>query len=146
MNLDEFLERLDKKNHGAEELGDMVTIYDKHNPITFVRKGKDLFEVVTNHLNQRLFPLVDKRLGVVFGVERCLHKGLRCELFRYHNVPNNPNRDWINPNECADRWVSEGMGWYVSSMDEKMIIAGQKYRPDRFDKDCFQLFTVDFTI
>lgn len=146
MTFDEFVEKLDKKNYYAEELANSVKFYQRDRPILFERKGKDLFEVVTAHLGKKLYPIVDKKLGIVFGVRRHLHKGLRLELFRYHNVPRNPNNDWINPNECADRWVTEGMGWYVSSMDEHMIIAGQAYRPDRFDKYPFEMFTVDYTL
>lgn len=146
MTFDDFVARLNKKNPNFEGLEHTVRFYNERHPIKFERKGKDLFEVISKHLDNRLFPLVDKRIGVVLGVESSLHKGLRCELFRYHNAPRNPNNDWINPNECADRWVTEGMGWYLSSMDHRMIIAGQKYRPDRFDKDVFQMFTVDFTL
>jgi hypothetical protein len=149
MTFDEFVAKLDQKNQQYEELKLSVKFHNARKPITFAPKGKDLFELVSSHLSRRLFPLVDKRLGIVLGVEGSIHKDLRCELFRYHNTPKNPNGNWINPNECADKWVSEGMGWYISSMSEyttRTIIAGHKYRPDRFDKDCFQMFKVDFTI
>ncbi len=146
MTFDDFVAKLKKDNYYTEHIVGMLECFHERHPIQFERKGKDLAEVVTRHMQERLFPLVDKRLGLVFGVESSLHKGLRCELFRYHNAPRNPNNDWINPNECADRWVSEGMGWYISSMETHKIVAGQKYRPDRFDKDLFEVFRVDYTL
>jgi hypothetical protein len=88
---------------------------------------------------------VDKRLGAVISVDSFWHSSLRGELYRYHRARAG-NSCEMSLDVCADKWLDEGMGYFMSSMRGRTIVVGRKYPVDRFDKDVFQMFKTDFTL
>ena len=96
MELRELTDSLKKTNRHSGELKHALEILAESNKILLARKGQDLVEVVKNFLDtEKLFPLVDRRLGIVFGTEWGSHKFLRMELYRYHYAARNPSTAYI---------------------------------------------------
>ncbi len=157
MELRELTDSLKKTNRHSGELKHALETLAESNKILLARKGRDLVEVVKNYLEkENPFPLVDKRLSVVFGTEWGSHKFLRVELYRYHYAARNPSAAYIEPHKAEDAWLLENMGYYFAStpsMSEvflgippRRIIAAQTYRPDRFDKELFEFYEVNYTL
>lgn len=141
MTFEAFLEKLDKKNW---YYGDVVSSFQRdieRGYYVVERKGRDLPEVVERLKGQRLFPVVDKKLGLVLGCDS--HSVPRQELFRYHYYASGSDRPYVDPDESADRYISEGHGWFISKMRPRIVVAGIKYRPDQFDKDVFTTYEID---
>lgn len=138
MTFDEFVATLDKKNPWYEGFVMGMKTSNKLWADLLARKGSNLVEIVEDFRKQGRFPLVDKKLKMVFGVNH--HLSIRVDLYRYHDAARNPAMPYINPHHAADSWLFEGMGYYVSSMPPHGLVVGSGYRPDRFDKDLFQIY------
>ena len=144
MTFDEFLTTLDKKNPWHDGfVMDMKTSQKLWGDL-LARKDRNLVEVVQDFRAKGRYPLVDKKLKMVFGVN--YHLGIRVDLYRYHEAARNPAMPYINPHHAADAWLFEGMGYYVSSMPPNGLVVGRGYRPDRFDKDLFQIYDAEPTL
>ncbi len=141
MTFDEFLEKLDKNNRYYDDVADGFKRDVERGFYVLERKGRDLPEVVERLKGQRLFPVVDKKLGVVLGCDS--HSVPRQELFRYHYYAGGAERPYVDPDESADRYISEGHGWFISKMRPRILVAGINYRPDQFDKDVFMTYEID---
>ncbi len=141
MTFDEFLEKLDQNNRYFDDVRISFKDDTEKGVLIIERKDRDLPEVVERCMSQKLFPVVDKKLGLVFGCET--HGLPRQELFRYHYYEAGADRPYVDPDDSADRYVSEGHGWFISKMRPRIIVAGIAYRPDQFDKDVFAMFEVD---
>lgn len=143
MTFDEFLTKLNRANPFFEDLVITFEHDFRGGALIIEPKSRDLPEIVTRCKREKLFPIVDQKLGVLFG---CVdHGGPREWLFRYHNYASGRERPFtdINPYESQDRWVSEGHGWFISSMRPHVIVAGIKYRTDPFDTDVFLVHKID---
>lgn len=146
MDIDEVCALLDKGNPYSEPLrGTLETL--RHVRVSFERRDTDLVDVVHNLGTRRLYPVVDKKLRLVFGVDGG-HGFLRGELFRYHYHADDPRLEkrHIGPDESADRYLYEGHGYFISAMRPSIIVVSANYRPDQFDKDLFlsyELYRVD---
>ncbi len=141
MTFDEFLEKLDKNNH---YYGDIVRSFQRdleRKWVVIEKKGQDLVEVVQRCKDAQRFPVVDKKLGLVFGCDS--HAVPRQQLFRYHYYAGGKERPYVDADESADRYISEGHGWFISRMRPRIVVAGIKYRPDQFDKDVFISYQVE---
>lgn len=141
MTFDEFLEKLDKKNHHYEHLVSSFRKDVDEGEYVLERKGQDLPEVVERLKRDRLFPVVDKKLGLVLGCRS--HSVPRWRLFEYHHFAATGDDAYVQADEATDRYISEGHGWFISTMRPRIIVAGIKYRPDRFDKDVFATYEID---
>jgi hypothetical protein len=140
MTYEEFLEKLDRNNPSFLEM--KIAFKDNSFGVVIIeKKGRDLVEVVERCCSAHFYPVVDKKLGMVFGCR--VHGPPRLALFEYHLNSEGKDHGYINPYESMDRYISEGYGWFISSMQPRSIVAGVDYRPDRFDKDVFMLFEVD---
>jgi len=87
--------------------------------------------------------VVDKRLGVVFGITSGSHQLLSVPLYRYHNAAIHPDGGDVHTNLAARLYLEEGMGWFISSMNAGHIVSGSGYRPDRFDRNVFLFYDGD---
>jgi len=142
MTFDEFVATLDKKNQYRDSLATTFRDDFRDDNIIVERKGRDMVEVVQRCKDRKLYPVVDKRLGLVFGCET--HGVPRCELYRYYYYAKGiETKPYVDPNDSQDRYISEGYGWFISSMRPRIIVAGAKYRPDQYDKDVFAAYQVD---
>lgn len=141
MTFDEFLATLDRENPYFDDV--VMTFEDdfRKGVVIIESKSRRLPEVVEQCKAERLFPVVDKKLGLLFGCET--HGLPRQELFRYHYYAGGRDRPHVDPYESQDRWVSEGHGWFISKMRPQIIVAGINYRPDQFDKDVFTSYEID---
>lgn len=146
MNIDEVCALLDKENPYSEELSWAFRFLDRRDPIVIERKRKNLVEIVRELQGRKLHPIVDKKLGLVFGMVSGHHDYLRTELFSYyyHAEDHSFELPHIGPFESQYRYISDGYGYFISSMRPDIIVAGRKYRPDRFDKDLFLTHRVEF--
>lgn len=142
MIFDEFLAKLDRNNPYFNDIATGFEDDFRKKEVIFARKGHDLSEVVEHCKSIKLFPVVDKKLGLVFG---CVgHSVPRQDLFRYHYYAEHPAiDDYIDADECEDRYIGEGHGWFISRMRPRIIVAGIAYRPDRFDRDVFAVHEID---
>ncbi|MDP2655354.1 MAG: hypothetical protein Q8P17_02220 [bacterium] len=146
MNIAEFCTLLDPHNVWSESLAHATTfLYDRDKLTVIERKGSDLVEVVQHLVERRLHPIIDKKLKLVFGVTSGSHMLLRAELFRYYYYERDPelNLPGVGSYESADRYISEGHGYFISSQRENTIVIGIPYRPDSFDKDLFLTYELD---
>lgn len=135
MTFDEFLNTLDKNNRYFDDVRISFKDDCEKGLLIIEKKARDLPEVVEQCKAGKLFPVVDKKFGLVFG---CREHGLSLqELFRYHYYASGADRPYVDPDESSDRYISEGHGWFISKMRPRIIVAGIKYRPDQFDKDVF---------
>ncbi len=138
MTFDEFVAILDKKNQYWENLAVFFETDYARGELVIERKGQDLVEVVRRCKEHGLYPVVDKRLGLVFGCEG--HGVTRSELYRYYYYAKNIHREpYINLDEGEDLYISKGYGWFISSIRPHIIVAGAKYHPDQYDKEIFAI-------
>lgn len=140
MNIDEVCALLDEKNSYREELETTFRGFHERGWIVVERKGSSLFGVVDKLKSQRRYPIVDKKLKIVLGASA--HDYLRAQLFRYHYHDGYPDREYIETREATDRYLTEGHGYLISSMQPDVIVTGRKYRRDRYDKDLFAFYHV----
>jgi len=157
MELEMFLNSLDKQHSHHKELSEGLRYMAEEHTLLVEKKDSNLVKIVRAFLDEkRLFPLVDKRLGVVFGVEYSTHLMLRIDLYRYHIRMGNKPSEYVNPRAAADQWLLEGMGYYFASTPTvaeallnyppRRIIAAEGYRPDRFDESLFKAYEVEYTL
>jgi hypothetical protein len=146
MKVAEFTKRLSSQGEHANRLAVLMKVLVQNDTIAIAPRGSNLVEIVQVYCRRKMFPVVDKRLGVVLGAEMFLHRVLRSELFRYHKEIKEVSGNERERDLCADRWLTDGMGYFISSMRERTIVVAQNYRPDRYDKDLFQIFDVDYTL
>ncbi len=141
MTFDEFVEKLDSNNSYYEHITSGFQRDFEQGFCVAERKERNLLEVVGRLKQQRLFPVVDKKLGVVLGCDS--HSVPRWRLFLYHYFAGGADRPEVGADESADRYISDGYGWFISRMRPRIIVAGIKYRPDKFDKDVFTTHEID---
>jgi hypothetical protein len=138
---------LDVENPQYKILHFTLRFLAKEKGLVCEKKGRNLVEVVKDYLDEKhLFPLIDTKLQVVFGIGGSAHGLLRIELYRYHA------KKHVEVYQAEDGWFYEGMGYYFTSMPasgdiltsrRQRIIAAPNYRQDRFDKDLFMLYEVE---
>lgn len=146
MTFDEFIKRLNPQNSFYEEFVEDLADYHEFYPMLIERKGTDLVEVVQDCCGQRHYPVVDKKLGIVFGCHGGTHQGIRASLYNYHDAEINPNSARHGTEFAATFYIRDGFGYYISVMQRDVIVVGQRYQQDRFDKDLFLMFKVDETL
>ena len=144
MNIDEACALLDKTNHFHWLLTQTLEQLHKGGFLRLIeRKGSDLVEVVHLLTEERLYPIVDKRLGLVLGLNT--HSLPLARLFQYHYRAENPesSRLPLSRDEASDCYVIRGYGYFISSTEQSTIIVGATYRPDAYDKDLFLMYKLD---
>ena len=141
MTFDEFLEKLNKKNPRYDHMASEFKRDIERGFCVLYQKGRDLPKVVAQLKQQGLFPVVDKKLRLVLGVVS--HSVPRWRLFEYHYYAKNADLPYVGADEAADRYISEGHGWFISKMRPRIIVASVAYRPDQFDKDVFASYEID---
>lgn len=111
--------------------------------IVFEQKDEYLIKVVKRLCDNDLFPVVDKKLQMVFGAY--VHRMPRSRLFWYFYRAEHPKMKLldISDSEAADRYISEGHGYFISSMRPGVIIVGRKYRIDSLDEDLFAAYQTE---
>lgn len=147
MNIKEFCALLDKENPYAESVIISLKSLEKHTDcIRFERKGEGLLCVVQELRDRRLYPVIDKKLELIIGVEDACHQLLTQELFRYYYYEGDPEMKqlWIDPYISSDLYVLQGMGYFISSVRPNIIVLGREYQPDTFDKDLFTKYQLRF--
>ncbi len=142
MTPEEFKKLLKKDNRFEHDLSFTVGWLAENRTMVILRKDKNLLENLQQMLAASVYPLVDKRLGLVFGLGESNHTMMRTSLFRYHSAA---GKQWddvehVDPHRSADGWLYQGMGYYFSSMQARRMIVSQSYVSDRFDKDVFLTF------
>lgn len=141
MTLDEVVGSLDPANLLYEETVADLRKLAGNTSLFISRKGRDLADVVQGFCEDDRFPVVDKKLCIVAGCLSGFHEDMRAVLWRYHTSYKNPltlEEMWL----AALRYVADGHGYYISPMLPKMVLVGEKYRPDRFDKDLFLVYPI----
>src|ERR1700689_3289878 len=106
MTFDEFVAKLDKNNWYYDDVAGGFQCDIASGEYVLERKGRDLPEVVERLKALHLFPVVDKKLGLVLGCKS--HSVPRQELFRYFYYAGGSDRPYVDPDESADRYISEG--------------------------------------
>lgn len=145
MTFAEFVERLDKKNPLYTGVVRWLDLADKpkdNRPMVVERKDKNLLEIVRKMVFEEQFPLIDKKLGLVLGLPSSCHHIVRAALFAYHNAYRESDPIMGSIYMSADRYMDEGMGYYISAMEPHVLIVSNQYRPDRFDKELFPFYEV----
>ena len=146
MNISEFFGLLDKNNAEYEELCDSIKYMRDHYRFEIQSKNNNLSGIVTDMLDRDIFPIVDKKLGVLIGIDRS-HTLLRARLYTYHKRAANPEQDpYVNEILAADNYISENMGWFISSMDRGRIVIGFTYRPDSYDKTTLPFYKLSYSV
>lgn len=142
MNCDEFLATLDADNPFYQRLCELLQDSLCRDLIAFP-KGRDLVERVQELQHKRCPPVVDQTLKLVIGVPEGGHSILRNLLYTYHESAGDREVDLPRHDRGGTWYLLDGLGYYVSSMRPNVVVAGQGYRPDRFDKDLFLMYQVD---
>lgn len=151
MTLEKFIASLNRDNPSYESLCGFIrarfSLESRYQGM-LAKKSNDLYEVTQDMILQERWPLVDKKLGMVFGIERGGHEALRYFLYAYHkeepsSFPNDLNTDIHDQRAFEYMW--DGMGYYISCMSPDEIVVRATYRPDRLDKDLFLLYRVAHT-
>ena len=147
MTAEQFAQLLNKENRYAHDLGFTVRWLENNRVMFIQKKQKSLLEDLSKMLQGGIFPLVDKKLGLVFGLGESNHGMMRTSLFRYHNAEGKGDDvEYVDSTTSADEWLRNGMGYYFSSMGARReLTVGNNYREDRYDKDVFLSFRVDRT-
>lgn len=142
MTIDDLVALFNKENKYYEYIVAIFRGLHGSNMLCAIqKKDKDLVEVIERLKSKRMYPIVDKGLGVVLGVDT--HMAFCSELFRYYYYATDADREHVDPYTSADRYVSEGHGYFISRMKTNVIIVGSSYRPDRYDKDLFMTHEID---
>ena len=117
---------------------------DEISPMIIERKDRNLAEVIERLLKEGRFPLVDKKLRMVFGVAPDQHSLLRGSLYCFHTAhdPSKQGREYQGMG--PDNYIHEGMGYCISSMHSGRVVVGERYMPDKQDKDLFMLYDVAY--
>ncbi|MDO8566524.1 MAG: hypothetical protein Q7R58_00020 [bacterium] len=107
------------------------------------RKDAGFFEAVLACKERKLYPVVDQTLRLVLGVKA--HDFLMGTLFGYYYHASDPEfkLPHVLEREAADRYITDGYGYFISSMSSGTIIMGKKYRRDRFDEALFASHELD---
>ena len=138
MTLHEFIKRLDQKNLLYDTLCDHL--WEKHLSTLFASKETETWGIVMRLQGIGKSILVDKRLGVVFGVVPGNHEQLIIYLLKYHEA--NVGRYFADPDpdELIARYISEGFGYFIpSTLRKTPLIISRGYEPDSFDRDLFAI-------
>ena len=142
MDIEEFSALLNKNNSCQWRLMiDLRSMYDR-NHLALERKAGSLVEVVQRFCSDGLFPIVDKKLKMVFGA--WAHRLPRARLFEYFLSEEKKWSDDIEEVEAADRYITEGYGYFISSIRPTCIIVGTKYQPDSLDEVLFGAYEMDY--
>lgn len=143
LSLDAFEKLLDPRYHQYGSLTKSVTRWSKriYHPFIY-RRDAHIVEVFRELLDHALYPLVDRRLNIVFGLPSS-HGFARSELYLYFKYGTTPPQEHINSDIAMDKFVTEGCGYFISKTTPKTILAGTAYRPDRYDKLVFDQYRVD---
>ncbi len=140
MSPHDFSKLLKQRNPHAHSLGYTVRWLADNRTMVLMRKDKRLLENLQQMLAGGLYPLVDKRLGMIFGLGESSHTMMKCDLFRYHNTAGKTEVEDVGACEAADRWLYEGMGFYFSSIAGRDVIVASTYTNDVYDPDVFLTF------
>ena len=116
-----------------------IEMFEEQGVMIIESKGADLVEVVEKIIKEGKFPLVDKKLKLIFGVASEYHSLLRSGLYRFH-VADEPDAQERSRGGAPDRYIHEGMGYYISSMRPDNIVLSENYRPDKQDKELFMFY------
>ena len=139
----DFIKRLKRDNPYFEDLEHTIVWLRQNKTMQIERRSSKLLETIQGMLRSRVLPVVDKKLGFIFGVGESNHMMVRCSLFRYHNADGKGlDVPHIPPRESADEYIRQGMGYYFSSMATRTIIASLNYRQHPEDKDVFLTYKV----
>ncbi len=142
MTLGEFIAGLDPTNPCYEDFVEQFRLNERW--MKFERKDKDLVEKVASLCKERAAPIIDKRLRVVIGMWGGNHEIYRTLLWTYHTRKYESVLDVPERIDPAYQYLKDGMGYYISSMNRRKLIVAYQYRPDRFDKDLFELYEVGY--
>ncbi len=149
MTVKEFFNSLDPKHPGHEEFIKISYLFhsDGEHSILLARKDAGIVGVIREILDRGLYPAIDQRLQIIFGVEYGQHMVLRADLYRYHMALLNPNGEFVYSSAAADGWTYEGMGYYFSQVykdgNGKLAIRlSQQYKNDEYDKDVFLIWNI----
>ncbi len=137
-----FAATLPKTNGRRSHLIKTVSTFNKllrFDSLRFAQKGRDLLEIVQTFTQQRTNPVVDKKLGFVFGVPEGFHEKFRGSLYAYHDPED--AKEW-SETVNARHYVTRGCGYYISSMQPQTIVCGENYKEDRWDKDLFLMLNI----
>lgn len=145
LTLNELNELLDPKNPRTESLLDTFKLLQDLSQLTVEHKKEGLLELVRHLGDKRLYPVVDKKLKLVFAVNEGGHAVLMQELFRYHYHADDPELrlPCIGVFLSRDRYVTDRHGYFISSNQPDMIVVSEKYRHDKYDDDLFANFDLD---
>ena len=133
------LPRTENRRRLIKRVGAFSHICRWNGAIRFARKGSDLVEIVEVFTRQRTSPVVDKKSGFVFGVPEGCHEQFRGLLYEC-NSPEDAGAWGGSVN--ARNYITAGCGYYISSMQPGVIVCGEKYKEDRWDKDLFLMLNV----
>lgn len=134
---------LDDTFSHKKDLAFTFKFMEKEGGIQIARKDENLVSIVKAMKAKEFFPLVDLRLKLVIGITESGHAMMRMELFRYFHNRIRTDMPYIDPNESQDRYISDGYGYFISSMRPDVIIVGTRYKLDRFDDALFAKYTVE---
>jgi hypothetical protein len=106
--------------------------------IRIVRKDNDLLEAIELLVRHKCHPVVDQRLGIVFGISTGGHTLARSYLYAIHKRMDDRAFYIETTYESrADSYIEEGFGYYISSMGN-VIVRGSKYKEEGRDPCLFK--------
>jgi hypothetical protein len=147
MKFEEFLAMLDPKNPFTATFLRQMKVFNSDDSMFFARKGRDLVEVVQDFCTKGAFPIIDKKLGMILGIGDGYHRQGRALLYNYHtSSAEHPDTPPASLEKGSTWYVMDGMGYFISAMRKDIVVAGNQYQEDRFDKDLFLIYKVDRTL
>jgi len=145
MDYKKFLQLLNQDNSEYACFAHTVQIMNDEQPLLFAPKGRDLIDVVRSFITKGSWPVVDKRLQMVIGLKKEQHSAFISFLTAYYVAEKQIQRTPKNSTMLKREWyLDRGMGYYISSMQPHVIHLGIRYREDRYDKDLFPFFDLDY--
>ncbi|MDP3645680.1 MAG: hypothetical protein Q8R25_01190 [bacterium] len=141
MTLDEFAARLDPNNPFTP---DLVEFFQRHPGFVLERKGSNLVDKFFELEAKKRHPVVDKKLQMLFGVGGGDHEMVRAHLYTYHEAKVSSLLDMPDFSMGAAWDMTDNLGDYLSSLRSTGLIVPHGYRPDRFDKDLFLLYKIQY--
>lgn len=135
---EQLLQRIDTRRAEGKRLAQILRLEGTE---TLPRDGK-LTESIKSLLEKRLYVVVDKKLGLVFGVEKDFITAILADLYRYHQAESGKPVEQIRDTSAHDRYIDSGMGYYFHATASRFVTdsvaqAGEAYVPDKDDEKVF---------
>jgi len=137
ISLEDFLSSLDGDNSGVDSVKATLSMLEEDDLLRIFRKPRDLISVIEHIKSIGLYPFVDNGTQTVFAIGSGGHELLAADLYEYHTI-RRAGADYDYPYDAAAKYISENMGYYITSMGG--IVSGATYRGTKADGDVFMTY------